>query len=104
MDFCFFVYIKNKKNSYSILSNIERGISMVEISILICTVIGLATAFKKLGINKKFIPIINVILGVSTSFIFIEGNWREITITGLLIGLSASGLFDQTKVMDFLKR
>lgn len=73
---------------------------MVEISILICTVIGLATCFKMLGLNKKFIPILNVVLGISTSFIFIEGSWREITITGLLIGLSASGLFDQTKITD----
>lgn len=73
---------------------------MVEISILICTVIGLATCFKTLGLNKKFIPLMNVVLGVLTSYIFIDGSWREIVITGLLIGLSASGLFDQTKITD----
>lgn len=77
---------------------------MLEISVLICTIIGLATCLKTLGLNKKFIPLINVVLGISTSFIFIEGNWREIVITGLLVGLSASGLFDQTKITDILNK
>lgn len=74
---------------------------MVEISVLICTVIGLATCAKKLGFNKKFIPLMNICLGLVASFVFIEGNWRELMITGLLIGLSASGLFDQTKITEF---
>lgn len=77
---------------------------MIEISILIGTVIGLATCLKILGINKKFLPLLNVLLGISTSYIFIEGSWREIIITGILIGLSASGLFDQTKISDVLNK
>ena len=65
---------------------------------LIPLVIGLAEVIKKIGLNSKFIPLVNLILGLIAGIIFLNpGDIKAGIIQGLFIGLSASGLYSGVK-------
>jgi len=65
---------------------------------LIPLIIGLAEVIKKIGLNSKFIPLVNLILGLIAGIIFLNpGDIKAGIIQGLFIGLSASGLYSGVK-------
>ena len=65
---------------------------------LIPLVIGLAEVIKRIGLNSKFVPLVNLILGLIAGIIFLNpGDIKAGIIQGLFIGLSASGLYSGVK-------
>jgi len=65
---------------------------------LIPVVIGLAEVVNKLGLNPKFIPVVNLVFGLITGIFFLNpGDIKAGIIQGLFIGLSASGLYSGVK-------
>lgn len=59
-------------------------------------IIALDELFKKLGLNAKILPLINIAIGILISFTFGE-NWQISVIKGLEMGLVASGLYSSSK-------
>lgn len=67
----------------------------------IALIMALAELCKQLGINKKWIPIIDVILGLISGlgvfYLLLHYSVPESIILGLALGLSACGLFSGVK-------
>lgn len=65
---------------------------------LIC---GIAEVFKKFGIDKKWIPIIDIIFGIISGLCVYTGaqgyTITEGVVLGIALGLSACGLFSGIK-------
>lgn len=65
---------------------------------LIC---GIAEVFKKFGVNKKFIPLIDIVFGLLSGLCVYTGAMGysiiEGTVLGIALGLSACGLFSGIK-------
>lgn len=65
---------------------------------IIPLLIGILEVIKKLGINKKYIPIISLLLGIGTGILlFADGDLKAGIIKGIYIGLSAVGLYSGGK-------
>lgn len=68
---------------------------MIDFSVIIYIVMGVAQLSKKTRFNPRFIPLLNVAVAITLSLIWMEGLDYIIRIQqGLLIGLSASGVYD----------
>lgn len=69
------------------------------VGILSLVIIGLSEIVKKIGLNSKWIPIVNLILGVAGSIAcFLQSaGWTYSILAGLVIGLAASGLYSSVK-------
>ena len=67
----------------------------------IALIIGLAELFKRVGINSKYIPLIDVGLGIISGIVVygISMNYGILkgVMVGIFIGLSACGLFSGVK-------
>ncbi|MGE7873817.1 holin [Bacillus paramycoides] len=72
---------------------------MVEISVIIAVVVAVSQVVKILGIQTKYIPLLNLTLGIGLGVLFLGGDIKTNVFQGIIIGLSASGLFDHTKIM-----
>ena len=70
---------------------------MVEMTVTVGVVMGLAEAAKRLGFPAKFVPLLNIGLGLAGAFLWSAGAWQERIFNGLAIGLTASGLFSGAK-------
>lgn len=69
-------------------------------TVIVAVIIGLSEIFKKVGINAKFIPIINLVLGIalcSAYSTYLSGDMRLDIFQGIIIGLTASGLYSGGK-------
>ncbi|UOY92908.1 holin [Ectobacillus sp. JY-23] len=66
---------------------------------LIAVIIGLSQVVKGLGLQAKYIPLLNVALGVLLGVFFLPAGVQENILGGIVVGLSASGLFDQSKII-----
>lgn len=65
---------------------------------IIPLLIGILEVVKKLGINKKYVPVISLILGIGIGIaLFAAGDMKTGIIQGVYIGLSAVGLYSGTK-------
>ena len=65
---------------------------------IIPLLIGILEVFKKLGLNKKYIPVISLLLGIGVGIaLFAAGDFKAGIIKGIYIGLSAVGLYSGTK-------
>ncbi|CAM2743325.1 hypothetical protein HAHI6034_03175 [Hathewaya histolytica] len=68
------------------------------ISLMVAIVMGLSEVFKSLGLNPKFVPILNLILGILLGIFYISnGRFKEGIMNGIIVGLSASGFYSGTK-------
>ncbi|WJE54332.1 holin [Bacillus cereus] len=72
---------------------------MIEISIIIAVVVGLSQIAKTIGLQTKYIPLLNLTLGIVLGVLFLPQDLKMNVFQGIIIGLSASGLFDHTKFM-----
>ncbi|SDY37716.1 holin [Bacillus sp. 166amftsu] len=72
---------------------------MVEISIMIAVVVGLSQIAKTIGLQTKYIPLLNLTLGIALGVLFLPQDLKMNVFQGIIIGLSASGLFDHTKIL-----
>ncbi|WP_410985622.1 holin [Bacillus cereus] len=72
---------------------------MIEISIMIAVVVGLSQIAKTIGLQTKYIPLLNLTLGIVLGVLFLPQDLKMNVFQGIIIGLSASGLFDHTKIM-----
>ncbi|PHE86018.1 holin [Bacillus pseudomycoides] len=72
---------------------------MIEISIMIAVVVGLSQIAKTIGLQTKYIPLLNLTLGIVLGVLFLPQDLKMNVFQGIIIGLSASGLFDHTKFM-----
>ncbi|WP_017154113.1 hypothetical protein [Bacillus bingmayongensis] len=71
---------------------------MVEISVMIAVVVGLSQIAKTIGLQTKYIPLLNLTLGIVLGVLFLPQDLKMNVFQGIIIGLSASGLFDHTKI------
>ncbi|MED0970082.1 holin [Bacillus paramycoides] len=72
---------------------------MIEISVIIAVVVGLSQITKTIGLQTKYVPLLNLTLGIVLGVLFLDGGIKTNVFQGIIIGLSASGLFDHTKIM-----
>ncbi|MDA1775470.1 holin [Bacillus cereus] len=72
---------------------------MFEITIMIGIVVGLSQIVKTIGLQTKYVPLLNLTLGIVLGVLFLDGDIKINVFQGIIIGLSASGLFDYTKIM-----
>ena len=70
-------------------------------AVQIALIVGLAEIIKRMGCNKKYIPLIDLALGlVSGIFVFgimLEYGWSTGAVIGIFLGLSACGVFSGVK-------
>ena len=60
--------------------------------------IGILEVFKKLGLSKKYIPVISLFPGIGIGIaLFADGDIKTGIIQGIYIGLSAVGLYSGAK-------
>ncbi|CAM3936487.1 holin [Bacillus paramycoides] len=71
---------------------------MVEISVIIAVVVSLSQVVKMLGLQTKYIPLLNLALGILLGVLFLPFDIKMNVFQGLIIGLSASGLYDHSKI------
>ncbi|TEA53213.1 holin [Bacillus sp. BH2] len=72
---------------------------MVNLAVMIGIVVGLSQISKTIGLQTKYVPLLNVTLGIVLGVLFLDGDIKTNVFQGIIIGLSASGLFDHTKIM-----
>ncbi|KAA0775809.1 holin [Bacillus sp. BB51/4] len=72
---------------------------MVEITVMTGIVVCLSQIVKTIGLQTKYVPLLNVTLGIVLGVLFLGGDIKTNVFQGIIIGLSASGLFDHTKIM-----
>ncbi|PES17874.1 holin [Bacillus anthracis] len=72
---------------------------MVSLAVMIGIVVGLSQIVKTVGLQTKYVPLLNLTLGIVLGVLFLDGDIKTNVFQGITIGLSASGLFDQTKIM-----
>ncbi|MED0945412.1 holin [Bacillus mycoides] len=72
---------------------------MFAITVIIGIVVGLSQIVKTIGLQTKYVPLLNVTLGIVLGVLFLDGDIKTNVFQGIIIGLSASGLFDHTKII-----
>ncbi|HEK9100213.1 holin [Bacillus pfraonensis] len=72
---------------------------MISLAVMIGIVVGLSQIAKTIGLQTKYIPLVNLTLGIVLGVLFLGGDIKTNVFQGIIIGLSASGLFDHTKIM-----
>ncbi|EEM07896.1 holin [Bacillus pseudomycoides] len=72
---------------------------MIEISVMIAIVVGLSQIAKTIGLQTKYIPLLNLTLGIVLGVLFLSQDIKTSIFQGIIIGLTASGLFDHTKIL-----
>ncbi|HFU7086135.1 TPA: holin [Bacillus cereus] len=72
---------------------------MVSLAVMIGIVVGLSQIVKTIGLQTKYVPLLNLTLGIVLGVLFSDGDIKTNVFQGIIIGLSASGLFDHTKIM-----
>ncbi|MDZ5606863.1 holin [Bacillus pseudomycoides] len=72
---------------------------MISLAVMIGIVIGLSQIAKTIGLQTKYIPLLNLTLGIALGVLFLGGDLKTNVFQGIIIGLSASGLFDHTKIL-----
>ena len=72
---------------------------MVSVAVIIGVVVGLSQIVKTIGLQTKYVPLLNLTLGIVLGVLFLDGDIKKNVFQGIIIGLSARGLFDHTKIM-----
>ncbi|KWU68198.1 holin [Bacillus mycoides] len=72
---------------------------MVSLAVMIGIVVGLSQIAKTIGLQTKYVPLLNLTLGIVLGVLFLDGDIKTNVFQGIIIGLSASGLFDHTKII-----
>ena len=70
----------------------------INITIIVGILIALSEFLKKLGLEKKLLPISNILFGIIAGFVYLEGEVKIKVLYGVVAGLTASGVFDLTKM------
>ncbi len=71
---------------------------MFEIGIVIAVIIAIAEGAKRIGLDAKWIPLLDVALGIAIACVWIyPADIRMAIWQGLIAGLSASGLYSGVK-------
>ena len=66
--------------------------------ILIAVIMGLGEFFKKVGLNSKLIPILNLAFGIAGGIIYLSPTDLKVGILeGLIMGLTAGGFYSSVK-------
>ncbi|MBZ4222497.1 holin [Bacillus mobilis] len=72
---------------------------MISLAVIIGIVVGLSQIIKTIGLQTKYVPLLNLTLGIVLGVLFLDGEIKTNVFQGIIIGLSASGLFDHTKII-----
>ena len=72
---------------------------MFEITVMIGIVVGLSQIGKTIGLQTKYVPLLNLTLGIMLGVLFLSQDIKKNILQGMIIGLSASGLFDHKKII-----
>ncbi|MBC6974868.1 holin [Bacillus sp. Xin] len=72
---------------------------MVNLAVMIGIVVGLSQIAKTIGLQTKYIPLVDLTLGIVLGVLFLPQDLKMNVFQGIIIGLSASGLFDHTKIL-----
>ncbi|PFY38492.1 holin, partial [Bacillus toyonensis] len=60
--------------------------------------VGLSQIGKTIGLQTKYVPLLNVTLGILLGVLFLPFDIKMNVFQGIIIGLSASGLYDHSKI------
>lgn len=67
---------------------------------LVALTIGLTEVLKRIGIPKKFLPLVSLTIGFGLNFVGSSFALTPLSIlAGIAIGLSASGLYDHKAIL-----
>ena len=77
--------------------NINNILDMTGMAVQVGIIMGIAQIAKGLGINVKYIPILNIAIGILLSILIAPEDIRFGIFNGIIAGLSASGLYSSQK-------
>lgn len=77
--------------------NINSFFDMTGMAVEIGVIMGIAQIAKGLGLNPKFIPILNIAVGILIAILILPDGIRADIFNGIILGLSASGLYSSQK-------
>jgi len=69
----------------------------MDIKLLVPLIIALVEVVKRLGVKKRFLPLISVVLGIGLNLLIVSALTPESLLMGAVLGCSACGLFDLGK-------
>ena len=68
---------------------------MIDFSVMICIIIGVAQLWKKKKLNVDLIPLLNILVAMLLSLIWLSDLELLLRLQqGLIIGLSVAGVYD----------
>lgn len=73
------------------------GNTMADMAIFSAVLVGVSEVAKKVGLKKKWLPLVNLCAGIAIGVLSAEGNLLTKVINGAIIGLTSSGLYSGTK-------
>ena len=62
--------------------------------VLVPVIVAVNEAVKKIGLESKWIPLLNIVLGVAGGLVFLQGTVAERSLRGLMVGLASGGFYD----------
>ena len=65
--------------------------------VLVALTVGIVECIKRIGLNKKYLPLFALICGIGFMFLGMKGFTIDAVLPGIAIGLSAVGLFSGAK-------
>lgn len=69
-----------------------------DVGLMTALTMGISEGAKRLGLNAKFVPVLNVALGVVAGIVYMNpGDIKAGVLSGIIVGLSASGLYSGVK-------
>ncbi|RAS94582.1 holin, partial [Bacillus cereus] len=61
---------------------------MVSLAVMIGIVVGLSQIVKTIGLQTKYVPLLNLTLGIVLGVLFLDGDTKTNVFQGIIIGLS----------------
>ncbi len=74
---------------------------MLEEAVILAIVVGLTEVIKKIGLEKRWVPVAAIVMGIGIAIIANLGGVWDTVLQGLMMGLTAVGAYEfgKTTVM-----
>ena len=73
------------------------GNAIIDMGIYSAVLVSVGEVIKKVGVKKKWLPLINLVFGIVIGICAEEGDLLSKIISGAIIGLTSSGLYSGAK-------
>ncbi|EJQ92810.1 MULTISPECIES: hypothetical protein [Bacillus cereus group] len=66
---------------------------MIEITVMIGIVVGLSQIGKTIGLQTKYVPLLNLTLGIMLGVLFLDGDTKANVFQGIIIGVLVQKIY-----------